>query len=253
MKQAKGKCILCLVLGILFLLYFVTSLPFVGLRHSLIWIWAVGGLFFLGLAFLYNQFGRIPLPRRLRMVAWILVLAVAIPYLFATVCIFTHLFDSGVPDLDYIIVLGARVKDGKPSKALLWRINAAEEYLRANPNTVAILSGGQGPNESISEAACMYNVLTARGIDQNRLCLEDKSTDTNENLRNSFALTEEDASVGIVTNNFHVYRATRIANHISGRQVHGIATPFWNLTLIHYMVREVVGIYVEVLEGNMTF
>ena len=86
------------------------------------------------------------------------------------------------PDLDYIIVLGAHVAGTRLSKALLERTRRALRYLEENPETRAVLSGGQGQGEQISEAEAMYRYLTEHGIDGSRLILEDRSTNTKENL-----------------------------------------------------------------------
>ena len=86
---------------------------------------------------------------------------------------------------DYIIVLGAAVHGDVPSRSLQDRIKAAEEYLKAYPECHAILSGGQGPGENLSEAEAMKKALMARGIDEYRLITEDASTSTIENLENS--------------------------------------------------------------------
>ncbi len=79
------------------------------------------------------------------------------------------------PDLDYIIVLGAHVAGTRLSKALLERTRRALRYLEENPETRAVLSGGQGQGEQISEAEAMYRYLTEHGIDGSRLILEDTS------------------------------------------------------------------------------
>lgn len=68
-----------------------------------------------------------------------------------------------------VIVLGCRVKGDVPSLALQKRADAAYFYLLKNPDCVAILSGGQGKDENISEAACLKKLLTDRGIAQSRL------------------------------------------------------------------------------------
>ena len=91
---------------------------------------------------------------------------------------------QGEPDrkCQYIVVLGAKVNGTEPSISLSDRITAAYDYLTENPGVIAILSGGQGSDEGISEAECMFRKLTAMGIDKNRLWLEDKATSTWENL-----------------------------------------------------------------------
>ena len=81
------------------------------------------------------------------------------------------------------VVLGCSVKGTKPSRILEERIDAAYDYLSVNKDAVCILSGGRGPGEDITEAQCMYEVLTKRGISENRLILEERSTTTEENLK----------------------------------------------------------------------
>ncbi|MEH7179568.1 YdcF family protein [Neobacillus vireti] len=113
---------------------------------------------------------------------------------------------------DYIIILGARVKGEVPSLALQYRIDTAADYLKANKESIAIASGGQGAGEEISEAEAIKRGLIARGINRNRILLEDHSTDTVENIKFSKKLTPNNLQTGLlVTNDFHLYRAKSIA------------------------------------------
>ena len=85
------------------------------------------------------------------------------------------------------------------------------DSLEENEATLVVVSGGKGSNEPVSEAQGMFDYLVAKGIAPERIVMEDKSTNTKENLEFSQKLIPEAASVGIVTNNFHVYRGTRLA------------------------------------------
>lgn len=125
----------------------------------------------------------------------------------------TQFSHSEVPrGADYIIILGARVKSTVPSLALKSRINSAAQYLKDNKDTIAIASGGKGPGEAISEAEAIKEELVKQEINDSRIRLEDRSTDTAENIRFSKKLIPKNANVGIiVTNNFHVYRSLSIA------------------------------------------
>ena len=76
------------------------------------------------------------------------------------------------PEAEYLIVLGAGVNGSVPSLSLRERLEAALAYLERYPQAVAILSGAQGSGEDITEAQCMFDWLTARGIDENRLLWE---------------------------------------------------------------------------------
>ena len=114
------------------------------------------------------------------------------------------------------VVLGCHVKDGRPSRILGERIDAAYEYLSSHPQAIAVLSGGQGEDEAISEAECMYRELTARGIDGSRRYKEESSVNTPTNLRHSREILEEvlgadsawteDHEIALITSEFHCYR-----------------------------------------------
>lgn len=251
-KAKRTKTSIWLLLGIAMLVYFLCIGLFAGFHISLLWIWALGGGICLLFSALTHRFGKLPLPKWLFRTGFALFCVVFALFLVAEGFVISHMNDEGEPNLDYIVVLGAHLRGSAPSKALLWRIDAAEEYLRENPDTRAVLSGGRGRGEDISEAECMYNVLSSRGISPERLILEDESTDTYENIRNSIALMEVDASFGVVTNNFHVFRATKLAEKMVGKSVSGVASPYKNALVFHYMVREFVSITVELLEGNIS-
>ena len=158
---------------------------------------------------------------------------------------------NSVPDQenDFIIVLGAQVRGETPSLTLQYRLNSAYEYLEENPHTVAILSGGQGPDEGISEAEAMRRYLVDKGIAEERLILEDKSTCTEENLKYSFEIIErikEESKVSIVTNRFHVLRAKLIAADL-GKKVGGIGAKSYVYLIPNYYLREFFAVVKEIV------
>ncbi|MDP4084987.1 MAG: YdcF family protein [Bacillota bacterium] len=113
---------------------------------------------------------------------------------------------------DYLIILGASVKGTEPSLVLKYRIKTAEIYLKKNKNTIAIASGGKGINERISEAESIRRELIKKGIPDQRIFLENRSTSTDENIKFSKRLIPYSEEKGIVvTNDFHMYRALMIA------------------------------------------
>lgn len=138
------------------------------------------------------------------------------------------------------IVLGCQVRGTTPSRLLSYRIQAAADYLNDNPGAAAILSGGQGAGESVSEARCMYDSLVARGIDPARLYLEEDSTITLENLQNSKALMEREGLSGpavLVSNDFHIFRALTMAGDI-GLDARGLAAKSLWFSRPTYVLRE---------------
>lgn len=113
-----------------------------------------------------------------------------------------------------LIVLGCKVNGERPSLQLYKRAMAGVDYLNKHPEEVAILCGGQGSDEKISEAECIKRVMLDNGIDESRLYIEDKSTSTEENIKFAKAIIDENNlnnSVVIATSDYHCYRAEQIA------------------------------------------
>lgn len=150
--------------------------------------------------------------------------------------------NSAIP-VDAVIVLGAGVNGETPSAALWSRIRAAEDYLEIHPDVPVVLSGGQGAGEAISEAEAMRRALWKEdGAENARLLLEERSTNTAENFRFSKALLEERgldtgrATIAVVTNDFHCFRAHMIARRQGLKTIDVPAKlPWWWLTANYYL------------------
>lgn len=116
---------------------------------------------------------------------------------------------------DYAIVLGAKVNGETPSLSLRFRLEAALNYANQYPHVKFVLSGGQGNDEYISEAEAMRRYLVENGISEERLLLESKSTSTHENIFNSKEMLPDSVqSVTIITSDYHLARARRIASSL---------------------------------------
>ena len=155
----------------------------------------------------------------------------------------------------YVIVLGAGVRGTEPSLILSSRIDSAYTYLTDNPDVICIVSGGKGSGENISEAQCMYEHLVAKGIDPERIWLEDKATSTRENLRYSLALIEEKtgqrpAQAAVLSSEFHLFRANFFAAEQELEMVGVPAkTPRFAL-LVNYFLREIVAVWYYMILGG---
>lgn len=159
---------------------------------------------------------------------------------FETAIVFRGEADNSAIPVDAVIVLGAGVNGETPSAALWSRIRAAEAYLEGHPEIPVVLSGGQGPGEAISEAEAMRRSLP--GVENGRLLLEDRSTNTAENFAFSKELLEErgldteTAVIAVVTNDFHCFRAHMIAQKQGLRTIDVPAElPWWWLTANYYL------------------
>ena len=116
-----------------------------------------------------------------------------------------------------VVVLGCQVRGDNPSLLLKKRIDTAFEYLQANPRTKCIASGGQGSDENISEAECIKEYLVDMGIDESRIFIENKSVNTNENIKFSAEIIKKNGlneNMAIVTDGFHEMRAALIAKRL---------------------------------------
>ena len=152
--------------------------------------------------------------------------------------------DNSALPVDAVIVLGAGVNGETPSLILWSRITAAAAYLEGHPDVPVVLSGRQGPGETISEAACMRRELTARGVEEDRLLLEDRSTSTAENFAFSKELLEahgidmDTAVIAVVTSDFHCFRAHLIAQRAGLTVIDVPAEVDWLLLNANYYIRE---------------
>lgn len=131
-------------------------------------------------------------------------------------------------DKDYLIVLGCAIRrDGTPTPLLRGRLERALRFARAQEAQtgrapIFVLSGGQGADETVSEAECMRRWLAEQGVPAERMLLEDRSTDTAENMAFSKELIfarDPQARVAFSTNKFHVFRSGIKARRVKLRAV----------------------------------
>lgn len=193
------------------------------------------------------------IPAAIRYVFLAVLLAGALILCVCTALIATRFAEKGEKGLDYLIVPGAQVREDGPSAVLAFRLDAAAAYLKENEDTLCIVSGGKGYNEPLSEAEGMKRYLEENGIDPRRIIMEDRSSNTTENIAFSMELMEDPGSarIGIVTNNFHLFRAMAIAQKAGIKDVKGIAAGSSPLYLPNNVLRECLGILKDKLYGNL--
>ena len=255
-KTGRIINLIVLILGLAMIAYYLLLGIAVRFGQSLQYMWLLVGAVCV-LRFLYWEWAyrrdKYP-PKALTWIVRVPLLLLVLVFLVSEGIILSNGIAPAPQGLDYIVVLGARVNGREPSGALRNRIYAAADYLEANPDAIAVLSGGQGSDEEISEAQCMYENLTAMGIDPERLIMEDNSTDTSENMRFSRELIPEGAqNIGIVTNNFHIFRSLAIARAEGLENISGVPVPTSLLSYPHYMMREFIGVAWDFVRGNLAF
>lgn len=165
-------------------------------------------------------------------------------------------FGSPKEPVQYMVVLGAKVNKDGPSVSLWDRICGAYTYLDEHPDVIAIVSGGQGTDEPITEAECMYRELVSLGIDPKRIWREEQATSTWENMQFTLDLIEAKTGtrpekLGVLSSEYHLFRAS-LFTKACGVEFVGIPaqTSRWGQKLNHFM-REVAGVWhYLLLEGQ---
>lgn len=255
-KRIKGSRIfgaLFCIAGLLCLIYFIWLMLLLGASTTFNYFWLLMALVFAGLGlvlvFAKGALGRLP--------RWLLFLIEGIVAVgcFIFILVEVIIISRGsrtAGEADYVIILGAKVNGTNPSLSLKARLDTAVVYLNQYPDAQVIVSGGQGADEGISEAECMYNYLVAAGIAKERIVQENRSTSTMENLDFSAKLFDiRKNSVVIITNDFHVFRSVQIAKKMGYVQVSGQAAPsLWYLVPTNY-AREFLAVVKDYLMGNM--
>lgn len=179
---------------------------------------------------------------------YIITLAVILPTVAAGWVIYSGSKADPEP-ADCIIVLGCGLYGSTPSPFLMARL---DEGLRLYDERYAdkiIVSGGQGPGEDITEAEAMRRYLLSRGVPSSDIILEDESTSTLTNLRNSQALMEDNGlgSAIVVSNAYHLGRCRLLARKL------GLDATFSGVRLPQYRQVELKGILREIPAVMLAF
>lgn len=234
-------CIYCLCIGI-----------FIGHGTNFYLIWCVCGLLLIAIAFMIKNKIIYILPGRIKITINVMISMGILLFAIVSGCILSGFDDDTDEKLDYLIVLGAQIKPNGPSKVLQMRLDKAYDYLIEHEETFVIVSGGKGSDEPDTEAEGMYQYLIKRGIDPGRIIKEDKSCNTLENIAFSSAYVDRKKDkVGIVSNNFHIFRAVMLAKHAGFENVAGIAAPSEAVLLPNNILREFFGVLKDLVMGNL--
>lgn len=269
--------------AVLCLVYFIAILVYSGMgtAHVLIWLLFACGLGAAAWSVRYYQKYPKRLPLRLPVSLVTLCGLGLVVMAVLQILILSRIPQVAESGLEYVIVLGASVKGDEPGKTLRLRLDKAAEYAAQNPETTLILSGGRSENDEVVEAVAMRNYLLEKGVPEDRMVLEVQSLSTVENIAYSrvliedmrrqrkeenhqndrtlpaylpFAMGAEHRSthqIGILTSNFHLYRALQIARKQGMEGVCGIASPSDKVLFFHLCFRDGLAVLKERLAGNL--
>lgn len=268
------------LIAVLCVIYYVIIVTYSGLSTSFSIIW----LFFAAFCILFGLGWDTYIRQKDRIPLWLPVSVVTIcctgllVFTIVEILVFTGVAARDTSKLDYVIVLGARVKEDGISKSLKKRLDKAIDYLDKNPGTILVLSGAQGMDEPVSEALAMKEYLVFNGVKEEQLILETRSYSTVENIAYSRVAIEEDQErkkaksqespiimvpgtyvevpdkpikIGVLTSDFHVFRAQQIAKKWGIPDIYSISCDSDPVLFIHFCVRECAAILKDKLVGNM--
>lgn len=221
MKKKKYMLIksIIIVLGVVMLLWF--ALPAVSIKINygtvtgtvIAIILVAYGLYFDKVNTFIMNFWKKPLGKAIEILFLLLAAVIIILAAATSAAMIKGAATTAEPE-STVIVLGARLYSNTPSRTMLARCDAAWKYLVDNPESKCIVSGGQGSDEKRSEASAMFDILVNKGIDPERIFIEDQSADTDENMRFSKKIIDDNnlnPTVVLATNDYHEYRAITYA------------------------------------------
>lgn len=254
MTRVNWMSNICMISGILCLLYFVMYAIFVDLTNIFTYFWLIVGsaLLLVKPTVKYMIAKQIVIPVGVKWIGGILIVVFLLVFIVTECVIVCYGSKEPQAGAEYVLVLGAQVKGKNPSYALQARLDVAYAYAKNNPDTIVIVSGGQGFGEDVTEAYAMSEYLKQKGLEEKRILLEDQSTSTYENIQFSKKLMRSpNASVVLVTNDFHAYRGVGVAKKQGLNNVEGLGAPIKWYTIPNQYVREAFAVVKYKLFGQI--
>lgn len=227
------------ITGIICTVYGIIILGILGTGGLFNFFFLAAGLFLLALSFIWDK-----LSMTLKKIITAFTVIIGLLFVFVEVIIIYNAVSPTSQNADYVVLLGARVRNDGPSVDFRARIEAAYRYANDNPTTVVITTGGQGSDEPVTEASAARDYLVNRGIPSSRIITEDRSTNTVENIENSRMIIEgrgddpEGCRIIIVSASYHLCRARFIAGKMGFNNIETLGSNGLLILIPHYYTRE---------------
>lgn len=255
-KKKKGLFVEILLIGLAVItaIYFVGLVSYIGFYSKFSYIWIFISITCMVCAFVIRiiYVKDIAVPYWLRLIIKLGIICGVLVFAIIEGIIITNAATGPEKGADYVLVLGAKVNGTVPSKSLMLRINAAYDYLVDNEAAAAIVCGGKGADEGISEAEAMKRALVSKGIDESRIIMEDRSVNTEENIRFAMEyIRSSDSKIVVTTNSYHVYRAVAIAKKAGLTNVGGNPAGCVTGLIPQDFTREFFAVIKDWLVGNI--
>lgn len=203
----------------IFLIAF-SLLPYITYRIINIGVWfpALLGVFFITLPAIATVLKKLlkKTYRPVKIIFWA-IFCIGSAYLLVMMAVIAGgSFVPATANPDAVIVMGGGIEGDRPQLMLQYRLDAAADFLQTHPGVICVVTGGEGSNSNRTEADVMKQYLAEKGIAPERILTEDRSTDSNENLKFAAKILEENGighKVVIITDRFHQYRSALYAKH----------------------------------------
>ena len=234
------ELVLFIMGGLLILYYIVSTLALGSVPFSTVLL--VLGIVLVTLGVLDRKFGHLGKIVQLKKVLIPIAVVALICFAALEAVVITGVVQKDRAKVDYIVVLGAGLRGDQLSLTLRQRLDAA---LACEQGETIVVTGGQGWNEAIPEAVAMRRYLMEQGVSEDQILMEDKSTNTNENLDHAKELIEahsgkelSDLQVKIISSDYHCFRAKMIARRHGYTQVTSYGAGTHPLLIPTFYIRE---------------
>lgn len=254
--SGKIMIIILQIAGALCILYGAFVFMTVGWNVKFHAIWFVIGVMFFGAAHLLKQLytGTCALPKPMLITLCAIIAMGALCFITVELILISSALHKPEKPADYMVILGCQVNGTTVSRALRYRLEEAVDFVEEQgaKDMKIIVSGGQGFGEDISEAEAMYRYLVKKGIPAGHIIKEEQSTNTVENIQYSKMLMKaEEPSVIVVSNGFHIFRATHICKKQGIHRVEGLGASSDIWLGAAYYLREFFAVVKDFLVGNL--
>lgn len=209
--------------------------------------WILLGLILIGFNIIKTLGIKLNISNKVVIIFRMCFILIMISFIVIESCIIYFGSSRDMKQSDYLIILGAGVRGTRLSLTLTQRMQESLNYLKKYPNTKVIVSGGQGPGESITEAEAMSRFLINHGVDKKQIIKEERSTSTYENFLFSKMVIERidkrnDFEVSIITSDFHMFRAKLLAERAGFERINLVPAKLHILLVPNYYVREYLAV-----------
>ena len=216
MVQSKDNIISCLIslIGVVIIVYELFMLIVSNINLGMVLI-LIFGIFILSIGIFYKYVKKLAKFKFFRITAYFVAFLLCLEVLLVSFILVYGISDNTNFKEDAVIVLGAGVRGDKVTMPLKMRLDKAIEYNYKNPDSIIVVTGGQGPQETVTEACAMEKYLIENSVDKSKIIKEEKASSTYENMKFSKEILddyfENDYSIVVITNNFHIFRSVNIA------------------------------------------